>query len=164
MTFAMAGMLKEQTSATKAKVPLLGDIPVLGLLFRYVKHQREETELVIFVTPELVLFVDAEDEGTQPVHYAQAASPPAPLSFITTKIGTGEIILWGARLNDVAQLVPVSMRLQNAYTDNTANAAAQNIGANIIGSGIPADFVISIDPVNPSLANWGAIMDMIARW
>jgi len=114
--------------------------------------------------PEIVLFLDAEDEGTQPVHYAQAASPPAPLSFITTQIGTGEIIIWGARLNDVAQLVPVSFRMQNAFTDNTANAAAQNIGANVLASGIPPNFVISIDPVNPSLANWGAIMDMIARW
>lgn len=54
MTFAMAGMLKERTAATRAAIPLLGDLPVVGALFRYVKHQREETELVIFVTPELV--------------------------------------------------------------------------------------------------------------
>lgn len=66
MTFAMAGMLKEQTSATKAKVPLLGDIPVLGLLFRYVKHQREETELVIFVTPELVRPLSAKEVPPPP--------------------------------------------------------------------------------------------------
>lgn len=54
MTFAMAGMLHERTTSTRAAIPVLGDIPVVGTLFRYMKHKREETELVIFVTPELV--------------------------------------------------------------------------------------------------------------
>jgi pilus assembly protein CpaC len=54
MTFAMAGMLEERTEATRAGIPLLSEIPVIGAVFRYVKHERQETELVIFVTPELV--------------------------------------------------------------------------------------------------------------
>ena len=53
-TFAMAGMLHETTRATNAKVPLLGDLPVVGSLFRYVQHRHNESELMIFVTPELV--------------------------------------------------------------------------------------------------------------
>ncbi|MEC8191491.1 MAG: pilus assembly protein N-terminal domain-containing protein [Myxococcota bacterium] len=53
-TFAMAGMLNDTVRATFAKVPLLGDIPIVGSLFRYVKHRRDETELMIFVTPRLV--------------------------------------------------------------------------------------------------------------
>ena len=53
-TFAMAGMLNDSVRATYAKVPLLGDIPIVGALFRYVKHRRDETELMIFVTPRLV--------------------------------------------------------------------------------------------------------------
>lgn len=54
MTFALAGLLSERTNSTRSQVPILGDIPILGTLFRYVRHQRAETELVIFVTPELV--------------------------------------------------------------------------------------------------------------
>lgn len=54
MTFAMAGLLDERTQATRAQVPILGDIPIIGSLFRYVKHERDEKELVIFVTPILV--------------------------------------------------------------------------------------------------------------
>lgn len=54
MTFAMAGLLSEETQYSRAQIPLLGDIPILGALFRYVRHEREETELVIFVTPRLV--------------------------------------------------------------------------------------------------------------
>jgi pilus assembly protein CpaC len=53
-TFAMAGMLNDSVRATYARIPLLGDIPLLGSLFRYVKHRRDETELMIFVTPRLV--------------------------------------------------------------------------------------------------------------
>jgi pilus assembly protein CpaC len=53
-TFAMAGMLHDSVRATYAKVPLLGDIPIVGSLFRYVQHRHNETELMIFVTPELV--------------------------------------------------------------------------------------------------------------
>jgi len=54
MTFAMAGMLHDRVTSTRAAVPVLGDIPLIGSIFRYVKHKRDETELVIFVTPELV--------------------------------------------------------------------------------------------------------------
>ena len=54
MTFAMAGMLNDSMRATYARVPVLGDIPLVGSLFRYVQHRRDETELMIFVTPRLV--------------------------------------------------------------------------------------------------------------
>lgn len=54
MTFAMAGLLSEETVYTRTQVPLLGDIPVIGALFSHTTHTREESELMIFVTPKLV--------------------------------------------------------------------------------------------------------------
>lgn len=54
MTFALAGMISESTAYTRAQVPVLGQIPVIGTLFRFTQHTRDETELVIFVTPRLV--------------------------------------------------------------------------------------------------------------
>lgn len=54
MTFAMAGLLSETTRHNRSELPLLGKIPLIGSLFRYVNHEREETEIVIFVTPHLV--------------------------------------------------------------------------------------------------------------
>ena len=54
MTFAMAGLLSETVEHTRASIPLLGDIPIIGALFSYTKHERNETELMIFVTPHLV--------------------------------------------------------------------------------------------------------------
>jgi pilus assembly protein CpaC len=53
-TFALAGLLNNNVSATKDVTPLLGDLPVVGALFRSVRYQRKETELVVIVTPRLV--------------------------------------------------------------------------------------------------------------
>jgi pilus assembly protein CpaC len=53
-TFALAGLLNNNVNALKDVTPVLGDIPVLGTLFRSVKYQRKETELVVLVTPHLV--------------------------------------------------------------------------------------------------------------
>ncbi len=53
-TFAIAGLLNQTVSASKDVTPILGDLPVLGALFRSVKYQRKETELVVLVTPRLV--------------------------------------------------------------------------------------------------------------
>jgi pilus assembly protein CpaC len=53
-TLAVAGLLNSSISTSKSLTPVLGDIPVLGALFRSVRYQRKETELVILVTPHLV--------------------------------------------------------------------------------------------------------------
>jgi len=53
-SFAIAGLLSDQVNSAVEKYPLLGDIPVLGALFRSVQFQRNETELVMIVTPRVV--------------------------------------------------------------------------------------------------------------
>jgi len=53
-SFALAGLLQHTSEQDISKVPLLGDIPILGALFRSNRFQRNETELVIIVTPYLV--------------------------------------------------------------------------------------------------------------
>jgi len=53
-SFAIAGLLQNESSNRKAQTPWIGDIPVLGSLFRSTKYQKAETELVIIVTPRLV--------------------------------------------------------------------------------------------------------------
>ncbi len=54
MTFAMAGLMSETTGFTRSSVPLLGEIPIVGALFRSVSHERDEREMIMFVTPRLV--------------------------------------------------------------------------------------------------------------
>jgi pilus assembly protein CpaC len=53
-TFAIAGLLSDNHRNAVSKFPVLGDIPILGDLFRSAKYQKNETELVILVTPRLV--------------------------------------------------------------------------------------------------------------
>lgn len=53
-TMVLAGLLSRKTTSTIDKVPFLGDIPVLGALFRSKRFQNDETELVVFVTPTIV--------------------------------------------------------------------------------------------------------------
>jgi pilus assembly protein CpaC len=53
-SFMIAGLLRNTNSNTINKAPVLGDLPILGALFRSTKFRRQETELVIVVTPYLV--------------------------------------------------------------------------------------------------------------
>lgn len=58
-SFAIAGLLQNATRQGIDEFPILADVPVLGALFRSDQWQRDETELVIIVTPYLVQPVDA---------------------------------------------------------------------------------------------------------
>ncbi len=53
-SFAIAGLLQDDFRDLNGQVPWLGDIPVLGALFRSTEYQRAQSELVIIVTPHLV--------------------------------------------------------------------------------------------------------------
>jgi pilus assembly protein CpaC len=57
-SFAVAGLLKDDVREVVRKFPVLGDIPILGALFRSTSFQRNETELIIIVTPHLVKPID----------------------------------------------------------------------------------------------------------
>lgn len=53
-SFAIAGLIKQNVREAVSRFPLLGDIPILGALFRSSSFQKQESELVIIVTPHLV--------------------------------------------------------------------------------------------------------------
>ncbi len=53
-TFAIGGLLNDRVRAVARSIPALGDVPVLGALFRSTEYQSDETELLVLVTPELV--------------------------------------------------------------------------------------------------------------
>jgi pilus assembly protein CpaC len=89
-SFAIGGLLQNSTSDTLSKLPGLGDLPVLGPLFRSTSFQRNESELVIVVTPYLVRPVASQriavptDGMTQPTDFDLAARgldvhPSAPV-------------------------------------------------------------------------------------
>lgn len=59
-SFAMAGLLRSVEQGRVSRVPLLGDLPILGTLFRSVRYEKEQTELLVIVTADLV---DPLDDG-----------------------------------------------------------------------------------------------------
>lgn len=61
-TIVLSGLLQRAASTDIDKVPFLGDIPILGALFRSKRFQNKETELVVFVTPSIV---DSRNPGLQ---------------------------------------------------------------------------------------------------
>jgi pilus assembly protein CpaC len=53
-SFAIAGLLQDDFTDSNGQIPWLGDVPVLGALFRSADFQRNQSELVIIITPHLV--------------------------------------------------------------------------------------------------------------
>lgn len=53
-SFAIAGLLSDDFTDLSGQVPWIGDVPILGALFRSAEYSRRQTELVIIVTPHLV--------------------------------------------------------------------------------------------------------------
>ena len=53
-TFAVAGLLDNTVTESMSKVPGLGDIPILGYLFRSRAYQKNQTELVVMITPHIL--------------------------------------------------------------------------------------------------------------
>lgn len=70
-SFAIAGLLKETIRHDVAKTPWLGEIPVLGVLFQSKSWQKNETELVIIVTPHLVKPIDGDNQQLPTDYYLE---------------------------------------------------------------------------------------------
>ncbi len=73
-SFAIGGLISNNTRSSVEKVPGVGDVPVLGTLFRSSRFQRNETELVIIVTAYLVNPVNDRNRLRTPLDGLQIAS------------------------------------------------------------------------------------------
>jgi pilus assembly protein CpaC len=66
-SFVLAGLLQNNLSTTQQQLPWLGDVPVLGALFSSKAYQKNETDLIIIVTPHLVNPTRPGDEVRTPL-------------------------------------------------------------------------------------------------
>ncbi len=53
-TIVLGGLIKQQDDRTKSKIPLLGDLPIIGLLFSDRSKDQTQTELAVFITPKIL--------------------------------------------------------------------------------------------------------------
>lgn len=77
-TFVLGGLLQKSSSYNKRQLPWIGDVPILGALFRSSDFQKEETDLVIIVTPRLVKPLIP---GEQPASPLDATAPANDVDF-----------------------------------------------------------------------------------
>jgi pilus assembly protein CpaC len=97
-TFAIAGLLQNNQTGSKQVTPLLGELPVIGPLFRSVKYTRGETELVVLVTPRLVEAMNPDQIPAAPGEHWR--DPSENDLFISRDIG-GEVDVHGATTRPV---------------------------------------------------------------
>jgi pilus assembly protein CpaC len=74
-SFAVAGLFQQEYSNAVRKVPGVGNLPVLGALFRSARWKRQETELVFIVTPRIA--AAAEANALAPAPFANSREPSA---------------------------------------------------------------------------------------
>jgi len=75
-SFAIAGLLQSNNTRSKDQVPWLGDVPVLGTLFRSAKFQKKESDLVIIVTPRLARPVGTKQQLHDPLQNPLSSNEP----------------------------------------------------------------------------------------
>lgn len=75
-SFVIAGMSYSNANIAKDKIPLLGDIPILGALFRRERESNEQQELIIVVTPRLVGPLEASQVPPLPGVGADGVAAP----------------------------------------------------------------------------------------
>jgi pilus assembly protein CpaC len=122
-TFAVAGLLNNTATSQMRKVPGIGDIPILGLLFRSRAYQKDSTELVVMITPYILKRGSSGvSEGlpnlvepflAQP---DKALSPPAPY--------TGSPRYGATETGPTAATPPPNPAMPGAVAPAPANAAA----------------------------------------
>jgi pilus assembly protein CpaC len=74
-SFAIGGLLDNTESETFEKIPFLGDIPILGKLFQSMQRTKNNSELIVIVTPEIVAPVPAGTDIAVP-KYPEPFLPP----------------------------------------------------------------------------------------
>ncbi|TPI13094.1 type II and III secretion system protein family protein [Mesorhizobium sp. B4-1-3] len=75
-SFAVGGLLSSKTTREQDQVPWLGQVPIVGALFHNSSSQKEETELVVIVTPHLVRPVKPGEQLATPLDKTKPANDP----------------------------------------------------------------------------------------
>jgi pilus assembly protein CpaC len=129
-TFAIAGLLNNSMTSTMNKIPGIGDIPILGYLFRSKAAQKNRTELVVMITPQLLQENSAGVTRDLPrlrEPYLPAlrdneaiAPPPPPFQSNTANPPAGLAGVSQAPATTSAQAVPAPIVVQSETPQQTA--------------------------------------------
>jgi pilus assembly protein CpaC len=114
-SFAIGGLLDKRLAETMQRIPLLADIPLLGKLFQSRSLTKENNELLVIITPEIVQPIPAGQAPPQlafpkPPGYPGAQDDPLPRTPGTN--------VTGESLAPAADLIPVEVLRRKMKTEN----------------------------------------------
>ncbi len=98
-TVAVGGMMRVSNTDNESKVPVLGDIPLLGMAFKQKEKTSTKTELVLLITPH-VLFPGAESEQVSKKRLKQLMSQPSDVDVLLNRQGQYHEQIAGAADSD----------------------------------------------------------------
>jgi pilus assembly protein CpaC len=157
-TFAIAGLMNNTVSSTMSKVPGIGDIPVLGYLFRSRAYQKQQTELVVMITPQIIRrgstgVSQSLPTAVEPYLGAPSKSIPQPAPYVGSPrypaAGTTPSTAPRREAQDApaaaTQPVPTTVPVTPAVTPAQTTAPAQKTPA-------PAKAAKVVEPKKPTKA------------
>ena len=127
-TFAIAGLLNNSMTSTMTKIPGIGDIPILGYLFRSKAAQKNRTELVVMITPQLLQEGSAGVTRDLPrlrepylpaLRDNEAIAPPPPPFQSNTATPPAGLAGLGDEPKATAQAVPAPSVIQSETPEPT---------------------------------------------
>jgi pilus assembly protein CpaC len=125
-TFAIAGLMNNTVNSTLQKIPGIGDIPILGLLFQSKAAQKNQTELVVMITPQILPrnsngvtghLPRTPEQFLPPMPAKKLVDPPAP-AFSPARQGFTPT---GSGADAAAAVAPAT---KTSASDESATAAA----------------------------------------
>ncbi|GGA01916.1 type II and III secretion system protein family protein [Dyella caseinilytica] len=90
-TFVIGGLVSQDITSQMNKIPLLGDIPIIGAFFRDMQYSKQDKELVIMVTPHLVHAVARGVKLPLPGEREQQQAMPVWGSFLLNPAGSDQL-------------------------------------------------------------------------
>jgi pilus assembly protein CpaC len=142
-TFAIAGLMNNTMNSTLSKIPGIGDIPILGLLFKSKAAQKNQTELVVMITPHIL---PRNSPGVTPnlPRIEQPYLPPMPANKTMEQPPTAFATRPGLAISAPAVATPVAIPAAQPASDPTAAAATMRAltpsrpAAYVPGTDLPA--------------------------
>ncbi len=126
-SFAIGGLLDNRVTDTFDKIPFLGSIPILGKFFQSVNHATSNTELIVIVTPEIVL----------PAPGGSIPPPKYPMPFMepnsNTPMHTPDVKAAGATPAAAPTTMPIEQLLRSMQPEQ--QLPAESSGYSASGSG-----------------------------
>lgn len=116
-TIMIAGLKKDKRVKEVKKIPILGDIPGLGYLFRSTKDAVTKTELVVFLTPHIV-------SGDEPIEYS-SLTHDKDIAFIQSK-AVAENKIQNSATQESGELLQYKLNIYNRIKEEIAKSKKNN--------------------------------------